>query len=44
MENPPHYHLLKTHKIPTDIVDPSTWLDEQGFPVRGIRQKDLLAL
>ena len=30
------YHLLKTHKIPTTIKDPSEWLTEQGFPIRGI--------
>ena len=31
-----YYHLLKTHKIPTNIENPATWLEEQGFPVRGI--------
>ena len=30
------YHLLKTHSIPVDLVDPAQWLEEQGFPVRGI--------
>ena len=30
------YHLHKTHKIPTTIKDPSEWLTEQGFPIRGI--------
>ena len=30
------YHLLKSHKIPTDIDDPTDWLVENGFPVRSI--------
>ena len=30
------YHLLKTHKIPATIDDPSDWLTENGFPIRGI--------
>ena len=30
------YHLLKTHKIPTDIEDPQQWLETNGFPIRGI--------
>ena len=30
------YHLLKTHKIPLDVSDPSSWLESHGFPVRGI--------
>ena len=30
------YHLLKTHKIPATIDDPSEWLTENGFPIRGI--------
>ena len=30
------YHLLKTHKIPTELVSPLKWLEEQGFPIRGI--------
>ena len=30
------YHLLKTHNIPTDVSDPSQWLQENGFPIRGI--------
>ena len=30
------YHLLKTHKIPPSIEDPIAWLDERGFPIRGI--------
>ena len=33
---PRFYHLLKTHNIPVDLEDPRQWLDEQGFPVRGI--------
>ena len=30
------YHLLKTHKIPQDVENPSDWLDSNGFPLRGI--------
>ena len=30
------YHLLKTHKIPTDLEDPKDWLEKEGFPIRGI--------
>ena len=30
------YHLLKTHNIPTSLENPSSWLEEQGFPIRGI--------
>ena len=30
------YHLLKTHNIPTDIENPSEWLENNGFPIRGI--------
>ena len=30
------YHLLKTHNIPTDVDNPSQWLQENGFPIRGI--------
>ena len=30
------YHLLKTHKIPEAVEDPEAWLEENGFPVRGI--------
>ena len=33
---PKFYHLLKTHNIPVDLADPRQWLEEQGFPVRGI--------
>ena len=31
-----YYHLLKTHNIPTDLENPLDWLEEQGFPIRGI--------
>ena len=30
------YHLLKTHKIPPNLEDPQQWLEERGFPLRGI--------
>ena len=30
------YHLIKTHKIPVSVQNPSQWLDENGFPIRGI--------
>ena len=30
------YHLLKTHKIPLDIENPAQWLEDNGYPVRGI--------
>ena len=30
------YHLLKTHKIPQDVENPSDWLESNGFPLRGI--------
>ena len=30
------YHLLKTHKIPQDVDNPSDWLESNGFPLRGI--------
>jgi hypothetical protein len=30
------YHLTKTHKIPSNLEDPSPWLDQNGLPVRGI--------
>ena len=30
------YHLLKTHKIPLDVDNPAQWLENNGFPVRGI--------
>ena len=33
---PKFYHLLKTHKIPIELDDPSDWLSEKGFPIRGI--------
>ena len=31
-----YYHLLKTHKIPPSIGNPSQWLEGNGFPIRGI--------
>ena len=31
-----YYHLLKTHKIPPSIENPAQWLEENGFPIRGI--------
>ena len=30
------YHLLKTHKIPPNLENPQQWLEERGFPLRGI--------
>ena len=30
------YHLLKTHKISQNVENPSEWLQEHGFPLRGI--------
>ena len=30
------YHLVKTHKIPTEVEDPTQWMENNGFPVRGI--------
>ena len=30
------YHILKTHKIPSTIDNPTEWLTENGFPIRGI--------
>ena len=30
------YHVLKTHNIPTELENPLDWLEEQGFPIRGI--------
>ena len=36
-ENVPNfYHLLKTHKIPCDIENPELWIQDNGFPLRGI--------
>ena len=29
-------HLLKTHKIPGDIDNPVEWLENNGYPLRGI--------
>ena len=31
-----YYHLLKTHKIPQCVENPAEWLEEHGFPIRGI--------
>ena len=31
-----YYHLLKTHKIPISTENPTRWLEENGFPLRGI--------
>ena len=33
---PKFYHLLKTHKIPGDIDNPVEWLENNGYPLRGI--------
>ena len=33
---PTFYHLLKTHKIPGDIENPELWIQDNGFPLRGI--------
>ena len=30
------YYLLKTHKIPCSVENPGEWLDENGYPLRGI--------
>ena len=30
------YHLLKTHKIPSEVENPQEWLDLHGHPLRGI--------
>ena len=30
------YHLLKTHKIPQDVDNPTVWLQDHGYPLRGI--------
>ena len=30
------YHLLKTHKIPSEVENPQEWLDLNGHPLRGI--------
>ena len=30
------YHLLKTHKIPPEVENPGEWLQENGYPLRGI--------
>jgi hypothetical protein len=31
-----YYHLLKTHKILADTTNASSWLETNGFPLRGI--------
>jgi hypothetical protein len=31
-----YYHLLKTHKIPTEVSDASSWMETHGYPIRGI--------
>ena len=33
---PSFHHLLKTHKIPLDVENPSSWLETHGYPIRGI--------
>ena len=33
---PKFYHVLKTHKLPLDLADPPSWLESNGYPVRGI--------
>ena len=33
---PKFYHVLKTHKLPSEIEDPSSWLENEGYPIRGI--------
>ena len=33
---PKFYHLLKTHKIPSDVDKPEEWIEENGYPLRGI--------
>ena len=30
------YHLVKTHKIPPTLLDPSGWIADNGLPIRGI--------
>jgi hypothetical protein len=30
------YHIVKTHKIPPSVEDPNDWIEENGFPLRGI--------
>ena len=30
------YHLVKTHSLPADSQAAQEWLDEKGFPIRGI--------
>ena len=33
---PQFYHLIKTHNLPLEVDNVSQWLDDNGFPVRGI--------
>ena len=33
---PKLYHLLKTHKISPNVDDPIEWLENNGYPLRGI--------
>ena len=33
---PKFYHLLKTHKIPGNVENPIGWLEDNGYPLRGI--------
>ena len=33
---PKYYHVLKTHKLATEVRDPSSWLETNGYPVRGM--------
>ena len=35
-----YYHLLKTHKIPQDVDNPTDWLENHGYPIRGIISPD----
>ena len=30
------YHLIKTHSLPTESQEVESWLEEKGFPIRGI--------
>ena len=33
---PQNSSLLQTHNIPTNIEDPTLWIEQNGFPIRGI--------
>ena len=33
---PTFHHLLKTHKIPLEVENPSSWLESHRYPIRGI--------